>query len=98
MDSPSVPKYGPEPSPELHGRGDWIRTNDLLLPKQALYQAELRPGRRFLRFLTSSRQVKSVNHGSNRHFAGSFGRTQDTAIYHLLHSNLPDKAAPTEDD
>ena len=27
----------------ITGRGDWIRTNDLLLPKQALYQAELRP-------------------------------------------------------
>ena len=26
------------------GRGDWIRTSDFLLPKQALYQAELRPG------------------------------------------------------
>ena len=25
------------------GRGDWIRTSDLLLPKQALHQAELRP-------------------------------------------------------
>ena len=27
----------------LFGRGDRIRTYDLLLPKQALYQAELRP-------------------------------------------------------
>ena len=26
-----------------YGRGDWIRTSDFLLPKQALYQAELRP-------------------------------------------------------
>ena len=25
-------------------RGDWIRTSDLLLPKQALYQAKLHPG------------------------------------------------------
>jgi hypothetical protein len=25
------------------GRGDWIRTSDLLLPKQALYRAKLRP-------------------------------------------------------
>jgi hypothetical protein len=24
-------------------RGDWIRTSDLLLPKQALYRAKLRP-------------------------------------------------------
>jgi hypothetical protein len=27
------------------GRGDWIRTSDLLLPKQALCHAELRPDR-----------------------------------------------------
>ena len=26
-----------------NGRGDWIRTNDLLVPNQALYQAKLRP-------------------------------------------------------
>ena len=25
-------------------RGDWIRTSDLLVPNQALYQAEPRPG------------------------------------------------------
>ena len=28
------------------GRGDWIRTSDLLLPKQTLYQAEPHPARR----------------------------------------------------
>ena len=28
---------------EVNGRGDWIRTSGLLLPKQALCQAELRP-------------------------------------------------------
>src|SRR5690606_29360086 len=27
----------------LSGRGDWIRTSDFLLPKQALYQTELHP-------------------------------------------------------
>lgn len=27
----------------LNGRGDWIRTNDPLLPKQVRYQAALRP-------------------------------------------------------
>ena len=27
----------------LISRGDWIRTSDLLLPKQALYRAKLRP-------------------------------------------------------
>ena len=27
----------------LYGRGGWIRTNDFLLPKQTLYQTELRP-------------------------------------------------------
>ena len=26
-----------------YGRGGWIRTNDFLLPKQTLYQTELRP-------------------------------------------------------
>jgi hypothetical protein len=26
-----------------NGRGDWIRTNGLLVPNQALYQAKLRP-------------------------------------------------------
>ena len=29
----------------LSGRGGQIRTDDFLLPKQALYQAELRPER-----------------------------------------------------
>jgi hypothetical protein len=28
---------------EENGRGDWIRTNDPLLPKQVRYQAALRP-------------------------------------------------------
>jgi hypothetical protein len=28
---------------KLNGRGGQIRTDDFLLPKQALYQAELRP-------------------------------------------------------
>ena len=27
----------------LNGRGDWIRTSDISLPKRALYQAEPRP-------------------------------------------------------
>jgi hypothetical protein len=29
-----------------HGRGDWIRTSDLLNPIQVRYQAALRPDRR----------------------------------------------------
>src|SRR5216110_1950231 len=29
--------------PEEIGRGDWIRTSDISLPKRALYQAEPRP-------------------------------------------------------
>lgn len=33
-------------------RGDWIRTSGLLLPKQALYQAELRPATPALVVLT----------------------------------------------
>ena len=28
---------------EMAGRGDWIRTSDLLLPKQARYQTALHP-------------------------------------------------------
>ncbi len=27
----------------MSGRGDWIRTNDLVVPNDALYQAELHP-------------------------------------------------------
>src|SRR5687768_17758916 len=27
----------------VFGRGDWIRTSDIVLPKHALYQAELHP-------------------------------------------------------
>ena len=27
----------------MNGRGDWIRTNDPLLPKQVRYQTALRP-------------------------------------------------------
>jgi hypothetical protein len=29
--------------PQVNGRGDWIRTNDLSVPNRALYQAEPRP-------------------------------------------------------
>ena len=29
--------------PRMSGRGDWIRTSDISLPKRALYQAEPRP-------------------------------------------------------
>jgi hypothetical protein len=28
---------------EMNGRGEWIRTTGLLVPNQALYQAEPRP-------------------------------------------------------
>jgi hypothetical protein len=35
--------HGPSTSPEVFGRGDRIRTCDLLVPNQALYQAKLRP-------------------------------------------------------
>ncbi len=34
----------PRPAARDSGRGERIRTSDILLPKQALYQAELRPG------------------------------------------------------
>ena len=34
----------PQKTANFAGRGGWIRTNGLLLPKQALCQAELRPG------------------------------------------------------
>ena len=34
-----------EPKEEI-GRGDWIRTSDISLPKRALYQAEPRPDSR----------------------------------------------------
>ena len=34
------PNFGVDPK---SGRGDWIRTSDLLLPKQTRYQAALRP-------------------------------------------------------
>ena len=30
-------------APPQGGRGDWVRTSDLLLPKQARYQAAPRP-------------------------------------------------------
>ena len=33
----------PVRGPDTGGRGGQIRTDDFLLPKQALYQAELRP-------------------------------------------------------
>ena len=31
---------------EVSGRGDWIRTSDIPLPKRTLYQAEPRPDQR----------------------------------------------------
>jgi hypothetical protein len=37
------------------GRGERIRTSDILLPKQALYQAEPRPAARIARVLAGSR-------------------------------------------
>ena len=41
------------------GRGDTIRTCDPLLPKQVLYQAELRPDPGFLCLYPPDRQVKT---------------------------------------
>ena len=35
-----------KPTRKLSGRGDRIRTCDLLVPNQALYQAKLHPGHR----------------------------------------------------
>ena len=33
----------PIPANRINGRGEWIRTTGLLVPNQALYQAEPRP-------------------------------------------------------
>ena len=40
----SVPSLSTVLAARGFGRGERIRTSDILLPKQALYQAELRPG------------------------------------------------------
>lgn len=50
-------------------RGDWIRTSDLLLPKQARYQATLRPGRR--RVYDRSPDA-STGHGANPGYTRRF--------------------------
>ena len=39
---------------QIGGRGDWIRTSDLLNPIQVRYQAALRPDRFVLRMSTIS--------------------------------------------
>ena len=42
---------------KARGRGGRIRTGGILLPKQALYQAELHPGRDFLGLSEDLRKV-----------------------------------------
>ena len=37
--------YGALDKQSIIGRDSWIRTSDILLPKQALYQAELCPAK-----------------------------------------------------
>ena len=57
------------------GRGDWIRTNDPLLPKQALYQAELRPDAPITKdFLAFLQQPRMCEMGTNRKFRPETGR------------------------
>ena len=46
----------------LENRGDWIRTSDLLLPKQARYRATLRPETTFPSYYA---QPISRNAGNN---------------------------------
>ncbi len=41
----------------MNGRGDWIRTNDPLLPKQVRYQTALRPDPFVLRFECRTREL-----------------------------------------
>lgn len=60
---------------DLTGRGDRIRTCDLLLPKQALYQAELHPANR----LPRPRRVRGVARAGERPCAGKGGHFAGTA-------------------
>src|SRR5437588_8733481 len=45
---------------DLQSRGDWIRTSDLLLPKQALYRAKLRPEFHAARLREAKRIITST--------------------------------------
>ena len=42
-------------------RGDWIRTSDLLLPKQALYRAKLRPEFHLLQLKPEARTLNPAS-------------------------------------
>ena len=42
----------------FHGRGDWVRTSDLLFPKQARYQTALHPATKTYLFIVSTRNSK----------------------------------------
>ena len=61
------PRPPPGPIRDLQktaGRSSWIRTNDLLLPKQALYQAELYSG--------GAGAIATFSVGRNHRRQGSF--------------------------
>ena len=42
----------------FHGRGDWVRTSDLLFPKQARYQTALHPAKKTYFSIVSTRNSK----------------------------------------
>ena len=42
----------------FHGRGDWVRTSDLLFPKQARYQTAPHPATKTYFFIVSTRNSK----------------------------------------
>src|SRR5262249_12493881 len=59
---------------DIRGREDWIRTSGLLLPKQALYQAELPPDRG-ARALEIRDFHADCNPAAGRTIAGQSGQT-----------------------
>ena len=77
-------------SPIRPNRGDTIRTCDLLLPKQALYQAELRPGQ--VEY-SSVFRPKARHHPISTGGSSSGGRErplrQTSGAFELLVANRP---------
>ncbi len=78
---------------KINGRGGQIRTDDILLPKQALYQAELRPvTRRTIRKRDRPCKAKAAGPVLSRVLSGGRSRPH----WHTFPWSLPPAVPPEE--
>ena len=67
------------------GRGDWIRTSDLLLPKQVRYQAALRPAHFRIAGATRPRDGSALRNAVDEIDEGSDPELVPEGVVQLLH-------------